>query len=281
MTRLDQELVQRGLARSRSHAAQLINAGRVLHGGVVAGKAAVQVSADQTLQVEPTGEDYVSRAGSKLAGAFRTFPAVAPEGRRCLDAGASTGGFTEVLLALGARQVAAVDVGHGQLAGKLRGDPRVSVFEGMNVRHLEPEHIGGRVDLTVADLSFISLRLVIEALARSTRAGGHLLLLIKPQFEVGRSGLNGQGVVKSDTARRRGVHGVLRAAVQCGLVIGGIAPSEPAGQDGNREYFVWIKVPESPLVPRIEGELDLLADQALQASGVFAEAAGSPTSNGA
>lgn len=281
MTRLDQELVKRGLARSRSHAAQLIESGRVRHDGVPARKASMPVAEDQSLEVETTGPDYVSRAGHKLAGALRAFPAVNIEGRRCLDAGASTGGFTEVLLSRGALEVVAVDVGHGQLAGKLRTDSRVSVFEGLNVRYLEPAGIGGHVDLTVADLSFISLRLVAGALAQSTRAGGNLLLLVKPQFEVGRSGLNGQGVVTSDTVRRRGVHGVLREALALGLEIGGLVPSELPGQDGNREYFVWIKVPESPLVPRIEGELDELTRQVLDASGVFAEVAGSPTFNGA
>ncbi|MBG6185070.1 23S rRNA (cytidine1920-2'-O)/16S rRNA (cytidine1409-2'-O)-methyltransferase [Arthrobacter sp. CAN_A214] len=281
MTRLDQELVKRGLARSRSHAAQLIVSGKVLLDGAPAGKASVQVAGNRILEVEMTGEDYVSRAGHKLAGALRSFPALAADGRRCLDAGASTGGFTEVLLARGAREVIAVDVGHGQLAGKLRADPRVSVFEGMNVRYLQPGEIGGQVDLTVADLSFISLRLVLEALVRSTRPGGNMLLLIKPQFEVGRSGLNGQGVVSSDAVRRRGVHGVLREALVLGLEIGGLAPSDLPGQDGNREYFVWIKVPESTLVPRIEGEPDQLTHQVLDASGVFAEEAGSSTLNGA
>jgi 23S rRNA (cytidine1920-2'-O)/16S rRNA (cytidine1409-2'-O)-methyltransferase len=281
MTRLDQELVKRGLARSRSHAVQLIHAGRVLLDGVSAGKASVPVTGDQSLEVEAAGEDYVSRAGHKLAGALRAFPGIAVEALRCLDAGASTGGFTEVLLSRGAREVAAVDVGHGQLADKLRSDPRVSVFEGMNVRYLQPGDIGGLVDLTVADLSFISLRLVLEALARSTRGGGNLLLMIKPQFEVGRSGLNGQGVVTSDAVRRRGVHGVLREALALGLEIGGLAPSELPGQDGNREYFVWIKVPESTLMPRIDGELDPLTHRIIDASGVFADAAGSPTFDGA
>ncbi|WP_049822729.1 TlyA family RNA methyltransferase [Arthrobacter sp. H41] len=281
MTRLDQELVKRELARSRSHAAQLIVSGKVLLDGAPAKKASTQVTGDQDLAVEMIGEDFVSRAGHKLAGVLNSFPALAADGRRCLDAGASTGGFTEALLTRGAREVAAVDVGHGQLADKLRNDPRVFVFEGMNVRYLQPGDIGGQVDLTVADLSFISLRLVLEALARSTRPGGNLLLLIKPQFEVGRSGLNGQGVVISDAVRRRGVHGVLREALALGLEIQGLAPSELPGQDGNREYFVWIKVPESTLVPRIEGELDQLTHQVLDASGVFAGVSGSSTLDGA
>ncbi|MFJ6003715.1 TlyA family RNA methyltransferase [Arthrobacter sp. NPDC092385] len=269
MARLDQELVARGLARSRSHAAQLIAAGRVLRDGVVAGKASASILPADVLVVEDHGEDYVSRAGNKLDGALRAFPAVVPVGKRCLDAGASTGGFTDVLLRRGAREVAAVDVGHGQLVQQLRDDPRVLVFEGMNVRHLEPDAIGGQVQLTVADLSFISLRLVIASLAAATQAGGEMLLMVKPQFEVGRSGLNRLGVVTSPEARRRAVAGVLRGALECGLDIGGIAQSEVPGQDGNLEYFVWIKVPSSGLMPRIEGELDRLTEQALAQGALF------------
>ncbi|WP_043447059.1 TlyA family RNA methyltransferase [Arthrobacter sp. L77] len=269
MARLDQELVARGLARSRSHAAQLIAAGRVLRGGVVARKPSIAVPPGDVLSVEGQGEDYVSRAGTKLDGALRAFPDIDPAGRRCLDAGASTGGFTDVLLRRGARQVAAVDVGHGQLVQQLRDDPRVQVFEGMNVRHLEPGDIGGPVELTVADLSFISLRLVMAALAGATHPGGDLLLMVKPQFEVGRSGLNRLGVVTSPQARRRAVAGVLHSALECGLDIGGVAQSELPGQDGNLEYFVWIKMPSRAMVPRIEGELDRLTDQALAQAALF------------
>ncbi|MHA7208326.1 TlyA family RNA methyltransferase [Arthrobacter sp. MDT1-65] len=263
MARLDQELVTRGLARSRSHAAQLIAAGRVLRGGVVSLKPSAPTLPADILLVEERGEDYVSRAGTKLDGALRAFPAVDPAGRRCLDAGASTGGFTDVLLRRGAREVAAVDVGHGQLVQQLRDDPRVHVFEGMNVRHLEPCDIGGPVELTVADLSFISLRLVMPALAGATQAGGELLLMVKPQFEVGRSGLNRLGVVTSPEARRRAVTGVAQSALECGLRVAGIAQSELPGQDGNVEYFVWTKVPVGGLMPRIEGESDLTTDRAL------------------
>ncbi len=265
MARLDQELVTRGLARSRSHAAQLIAAGRVMREGVVALKPSTPIRPADSLLVEERGEEYVSRAGTKLDGALRAFPAVDPAGRRCLDAGASTGGFTDVLLRRGAREVAAVDVGHGQLVQQLRDDPRVHVFEGMNVRHLDPSEIGGPVELTVADLSFISLRLVMDALAGATAAGGELLLMVKPQFEVGRSGLNRLGVVTSPDARRRAVGGVVRSALATGLLVAGIAQSGLPGQDGNVEYFVWIKVPPGGLVPRIEGELDRLTDQALNA----------------
>ncbi len=270
MARLDQELVARGLARSRSHAAQLIAAGRVLREGIVARKPSAPIQPAETLQVEERGEDYVSRAGTKLDGALRAFPDVDPTGERCLDAGASTGGFTDVLLRRGAREVAAVDVGHGQLVQPLRDDPRVLVFEGMNIRHLRAEDIGGQVQLTVADLSFISLRLVMAALAGATRAGGDLLLMVKPQFEVGRGGLNRLGVVTSAEARRRAVGGVVRSALGWGLEIGGLARSGLPGQDGNLEYFVWIKVPSRGLIPRIEGELDRLTEEALAQGALFA-----------
>ncbi|MHA7239073.1 TlyA family RNA methyltransferase [Arthrobacter sp. TMS1-12-1] len=269
MARLDQELVARGLARSRSHAAQLIAAGRVLRDGAVARKPSTPVPPEVALAVEGDGEDFVSRAGTKLDGALRAFPDVDPAGRRCLDAGASTGGFTDVLLRRGAREVAAVDVGHGQLVQQLRDDPRVHVFEGMNVRHLEPGDIGGPVELTVADLSFISLRLVMAALAGATRPGGNLLLMVKPQFEVGRSGLNRLGVVTSPEARRRAVAGVLRSALECNLDVAGLAQSDLPGQDGNLEYFVWINVPSRAIMPRIEGELDRLTDQALAQAALF------------
>ncbi len=275
--RLDQELVRRGLARSRSHAAQLIAAGRVLRDGSPTLKASAPVGADQHLIVQGEGPEYVSRAGHKLDGALRGFPDVIPTGKRCLDAGASTGGFTEVLLRAGAHEVAAVDVGHGQLAEALRCDPRVRVFEGMNVRHLTPEQIGGPADLTVADLSFISLRLVLEALIGATKRGGEMLLMVKPQFEVGRAGLNSQGIVTSPSERRRAVWGVLRDALALGAEVAGLARSGLPGQDGNIEYFVWIRVPQSGLMPRIEEDLDPLTDYLLTSSAAFAGIPGSIT----
>jgi 23S rRNA (cytidine1920-2'-O)/16S rRNA (cytidine1409-2'-O)-methyltransferase len=276
MARLDQELVTRGLARSRSHAAQLIGAGRVVRDGTVLRKPSTAILPTDTVSVEVRGEEWVSRAGTKLDGALRAFSGVDPTGKRCLDAGASTGGFTDVLLRRGAREVAAVDVGHGQLVQQVREDPRVLVFEGMNVRHLVPAAIGGPVQLTVADLSFISLTLVIPALAEATEAGGDLVLMVKPQFEVGRAGLNRLGVVAAPDARRRAVGSVLRSALGLGLDVSGLALSELPGQDGNLEYFVWIKVPLGGLMPRIGGELDRAVDQTLVESALF-PTPGSPT----
>jgi len=262
MSRLDQELVSRGLARSRTHAAKLISAGLVSRGGTVLTKASASVAPGDQLTVN-AGPDYVSRAGHKLAGALQAFPEVNPAGLRCLDAGASTGGFTDVLLRAGAREVAAVDVGHGQLVQRLRDDGRVQVFEGLNVRYLEPAEIGGPAALTVADLSFISLTLVMEPLSQATEPGGDMLLMVKPQFEVGREALASTGVVGSEQERRRAVEQVLRSALACGLQVEGIARSPLPGQDGNVEFFLWIKVPLSERTLRIGDELDAAVHQAL------------------
>lgn len=255
MTRLDAELVSRGLARSRTVAATLIKAGRVLVAGSPASKPAYTVDAGTQLELLPGHEEeYVSRAGHKLAGALEHFPQVDPAGKRCFDAGASTGGFTDVLLRRGARQVAAVDVGHGQLVDSLRHDPRVDVYEGLNIRYLNPADIGGVADLTVCDLSFISLTLVMDPLTRATREGGQLLLMIKPQFEVGRERLARTGVVASENERRRAVTQVARAAVSNGLLLRGIGTSELPGQDGNVEYFLLTERAVSGHAHKIEEE---------------------------
>lgn len=242
MPRLDQELTIRGLARSRTQAAQLISEGAVFVAGAPAHKASREVTADQEITVRLSDSDhFVSRAAHKLLGALAAFSEVAPAGKRCLDAGASTGGFTQVLLEVGAREVVAVDVGHGQLVPGLRADPRVRVYEGLNIRELVPELIDGKVQLTVADLSFISLRLVLAPLADATVDGGDLLVLVKPQFEVGRERLAKTGVVGSDQERRRAVSGVAKAALETDLELCGLAPSPLPGQDGNIEYFLWLR----------------------------------------
>jgi 23S rRNA (cytidine1920-2'-O)/16S rRNA (cytidine1409-2'-O)-methyltransferase len=253
MARLDQELVTRGLARSRTHAAKLISDRKVSSGGAVLSKAALQVDADTELTVEAHLEDiYVSRAGHKLAGALEAFPAVVVAGKRCLDAGASTGGFTDVLLRRDAAQVVAVDVGHGQLVAHLREDPRVDVHEGLNVRYMTPEQVGGPAQLTVADLSFISLTLVLSPLAHCTEPGGDMVLMVKPQFEVGKERLSRTGVVSSENERRRAVAQVARAAVDVGLDLQDIAASPLPGQDGNVEYFLWMKRRMTAVLPKIE-----------------------------
>jgi 23S rRNA (cytidine1920-2'-O)/16S rRNA (cytidine1409-2'-O)-methyltransferase len=244
-SRLDAELVRRGLARSREQAAGLIEAGRVLVRGVTARKAAALVDHADPVRVmgDDPAQEYVSRGGHKLAGALEAFlpSGLAVSGRRCLDAGASTGGFTEVLLRSGAAEVVAVDVGYGQLAWSLRTDPRVRVLERTNVRTLAPEAIGGPVDLTVADLSFISLRLVLPALAACTRPEGDLALMVKPQFEVGRERVGSGGVVRDPAARADAITAVASAAADLGLGVAGLVASPLPGPSGNVEYFVWLR----------------------------------------
>lgn len=250
--RLDVELVRRGLARSREHATSLVTTGRVQVAGQVASKPATQVSAGDPIVVTVADDDpgYASRGGHKLAGALAVFTAagLVVTGRRCLDAGASTGGFTDVLLRAGARQVLAVDVGYGQLAWRLRTDPRVQVHDRTNARELTPALLGGPVDLVVADLSFISLRLVLPALAAVTTAGGDLLVMVKPQFEVGRERLGTGGVVREPQRRAEAVGSVAHAAIDVGLTVAGVTASPLPGPSGNVEYFLWLRRPGPPVI---------------------------------
>jgi 23S rRNA (cytidine1920-2'-O)/16S rRNA (cytidine1409-2'-O)-methyltransferase len=242
--RLDAELVRRGLARSREHAAELIDAGRVTVRGAVASKAATAVDPDAPLLVLPDASgvpDYVSRGAHKLVGALDAFAGLRVEGRRCLDAGASTGGFTDVLLRRGARQVVAVDVGYGQLAWSLRTDDRVTVVDRTNVRALVPDDIGGRAELTVADLSFIPLELVLPALTACTEPSGDLAPMVKPQFEVGRERLGRGGVVRDPALRVQAVAGVAAAAWALGWGVAGAARSPLPGPAGNVEFFLWLR----------------------------------------
>ncbi|MBV1780485.1 TlyA family RNA methyltransferase [Paeniglutamicibacter sp. ABSL32-1] len=257
MSRLDQELVTRSLARSRTDAARLIADQRVRVDGMIATKAAKNVAETSAITVQAAaGEEFVSRAGHKLAGALAAFSLIEVAGKRCLDAGASTGGFTDVLLRRGADHVEAVDVGHGQLVPELRADARVHVHEGMNVRYLDPADIGGEVALVVADLSFISLTLVMGALAGATEQDGDLVLMVKPQFEIGREQLSRTGVVHSPDQRRKAVDVVMASAHDAGLGVKGLARSPLPGQDGNVEFFLWLGKdtghnPEASPQPRV------------------------------
>lgn len=248
LSRLDAELVRRGLARSRDHAAGLIAAGRVEVHGVAASKAATSVDADASVRVTIDDADpgYASRGGHKLAGALDAFPGVVVDGRRCLDAGASTGGFTDVLLRSGAEKVVAVDVGYGQLAWSLRTDERVEVIDRTNVRTLTPEAIGGEADLTVADLSFISLPVVLPALVACTRDNGDLLPMVKPQFEVGRERLGAKGVVRDPVHRAEAVVRVAEFAAGLGWRTRGVVRSPLPGPSGNVEFFLWLRHDETP-----------------------------------
>ena len=246
-TRLDTELVRRGLARSRQRAADLIAAGRVQVDGSVATKPAQQVPPGAELHVLGTDRtEYVSRAAHKLVGALDAVESMVPgvlqvHGSRCLDAGASTGGFTQVLLERGASHVVAVDVGHGQIAPQIASDPRVTSLEGVNVRGLTPGQIGGTVDLVVADLSFISLVVALPALLGATDPHSHLLVMVKPQFEVGRERLGSSGVVSSPALREEAVTEVARAAYRLGAVASAVMPSPLPGPSGNHEYFLWLR----------------------------------------
>jgi 23S rRNA (cytidine1920-2'-O)/16S rRNA (cytidine1409-2'-O)-methyltransferase len=243
--RLDAELVRRGLARSRQHAAELIAARRVRVGGAVASKPATAVTTDVALVVsdDPDRPDYVSRGGHKLAGALEAFLPLGLRvaGRRCLDAGASTGGFTDVLLRHGAAEVVAVDVGYGQLAWSLRQDPRVRVHDRTNIRELTPDLVGGPVDLVVGDLSFISLRLTLDALLGVTADDGDLALMVKPQFEVGKDLVGKGGVVRDAGLRAGAVKSVAAAATSRGGGARAVTTSPLPGPSGNVEYFLWLR----------------------------------------
>ncbi|PZS29643.1 MAG: 16S/23S rRNA (cytidine-2'-O)-methyltransferase [Pseudonocardiales bacterium] len=241
--RLDAELVRRGLARSREHAVELITAGRVQVRGVLATKAASGVDNGTPVRVTADSDDpgYASRGGHKLAGALAAFPDINVAGKRCLDAGASTGGFTDVLLRAGAAAVVAVDVGYGQLAWGVRSDDRVQVIDRTNVRSLTPAQIGGRAQLTVADLSFISLALVLPALAACTESDGDLFPMVKPQFEVGRERLGSGGVVRDPQLRAGAVLSVAHAAAALGWYPAGVVASPLPGPAGNVEFFLWLR----------------------------------------
>lgn len=240
-TRLDAEMVRRGLARSRDHAVDLIESRSVLVSGIPASKPATQVDAETSILLAGERNDYVSRGGHKLAGALDTFSEIDIAERLCLDAGASTGGFTDVLLKRGARQVIAVDVGYGQLAWELRQDPRVIVHDRTNIRTISPELIIEPVDLVVADLSFISLTLVIPALVSVSKPGADFVIMVKPQFEVGRENLGAGGVVRDTQLRRSAVSDVANSAYDMGLGTLGVVASPLPGPSGNVEYFLWLR----------------------------------------
>ncbi len=252
--RLDAELVRRGMARSREQAQQLIDAGRVRVAGTTATKPATQVDAAAALVVAEAAEgpDYVSRGARKLLGALAEFD---PDGRlvtgrRALDAGASTGGFTDVLLRAGAEHVIALDVGYGQLAWSLRTDDRVTVRDRTNLRNVSAEDLPYSPDLVVADLSFISLRLVLPVLAAVVAPDADLLLMVKPQFEVGREALGSGGVVREPALREAAVLAVATAAHGSGLGTVGVVASPLPGPSGNVEYFLHLRADAGPPDPQ-------------------------------
>ncbi|ROO84102.1 23S rRNA (cytidine1920-2'-O)/16S rRNA (cytidine1409-2'-O)-methyltransferase [Actinocorallia herbida] len=247
--RLDAELVRRKLARSREHAGQLITAGRVKVAGQVATKAATQVEPSAALVVEESeeGPEYVSRGGHKLAGALAGLPGLDVTGRRALDAGASTGGFTDVLLRAGAAHVVAVDVGYGQIAWSLRTDERVTVVERLNIRDMTPEHVGEPPSLIVGDLSFISLTKVLAPIQACAAPDADYVMMVKPQFEVGKARVGQGGVVRDPEVRKDAVREVAAYAATLGLGVSGVVASPLPGPAGNVEYFLWLKAGAPPL----------------------------------
>jgi 23S rRNA (cytidine1920-2'-O)/16S rRNA (cytidine1409-2'-O)-methyltransferase len=234
--RLDERMVRDGLAESRTRAQALIRAGQVLVDDTPHDKPGTRVRDESSVRVRAGLRRFASRGGEKLAGALDDL-AIDVTGRDCLDVGASTGGFTDCLLQRGARSVVAVDVGYGQLDARLRSDARVHVRDRTNARHLEPDALPAPVSLVTADLSFISLRLVLPALARCAPAADWLLL-VKPQFEVGPEQVGKGGVVRDDALRAQAADAVARAAAALGFAEVGRRDSQVAGPAGNREIFL-------------------------------------------
>ncbi|CAI7978261.1 MULTISPECIES: TlyA family RNA methyltransferase [Parafrankia] len=292
--RLDAELVRRRLVSSRERAVEAIAAGRVRVGGVTATKPATVVDGATSIVLAVDDDPgYASRGAHKLVGAFEAFgvpapgtpglsggpgqpdvparpgspaavagpPALVVAGRRCLDAGASTGGFTDVLLRYGAARVVAVDVGYGQLVWRLRSDPRVRVLDRTNVRNLTPEQVGEPVELVVGDLSFISLVLVLPALRACAAPDADFVLLVKPQFEVGRELLGSGGVVRDVALHARAVRTVVTAAEGLGLGARGVAASPLPGPAGNVEYLAWLRADVRPT----SGEVEAMITAAIEA----------------
>lgn len=239
--RADQLLVTLGLAPSRPRAQALILAGKVYVGEKRVDKAGAMFAETALMAVRGEDHPFVSRGGVKLAGALDAF-GVDPRGKNCIDLGASTGGFTDCLLQRFASRVAAVDVGYGQLAHKLRTDSRVLVLERTNARDLEPAQVGGLADLIVVDASFIGLSKLLPAVTRCLTIGGELVALVKPQFEVGREvASRTKGVVRDPEIRARAISGAVRDVEAAGLVVVGTCDSSLEGPKGNREAFVYAR----------------------------------------
>lgn len=242
-TRLDAELVRRKIARSREQAQTWIKEGRVQVSGFTATKPATVVEPEASIKVNTEDvDDWASRGAHKLLGALDVFErgGLVVKGRKALDAGASTGGFTDVLLRAGANEVAAVDVGYGQLVWRLQNDDRVRVLDRTNIRTLTPEMMGGPAELMVGDLSFISLKLVLPALVECMVDGADMLAMVKPQFEVGKDRLGSGGVVRSSALRAEVTLDVAKYAQSLNLSVRGVTASPLPGPSGNVEYFLWL-----------------------------------------
>ena len=246
--RLDVELVSRGLAESRTHAQSLIDDGRVLVAGAPTDRAARLVAAGEPIRVIGPPPRFVGRGGEKLAAAFDHWDDLhdLTVDAKAVDCGASTGGFTDCLLQHGAAHVTAVDVGHGQLHERIRADPRVTVVERTDIRNLDVIESGGPFDVLVADLSFISLRTVAPALASLCKPLAPMVLLVKPQFEVGRViASRTRGVITDDAVRAEALDQVIDAFGVLGCTSDGVHECPVHGADGNREYLVRLRSPEA------------------------------------
>ena len=257
-TRLDAELVRRELARSRENAVELIAAGKVLVNGIPATKAATQVDSQISITLKDEQAEFVSRGGHKLAGALDHFANLVVADKVALDAGASTGGFTDVLLKRGVKKVVAADVGYGQLAWQLQSDNRVKILDRVNVRSLTKEQVAEEIDLVVADLSFISLKIVLPALIAVAKDDADFLIMVKPQFEVGKEKLGAGGVVRDAALRKEAVAAVAAAAFSLGLGCFGVVASPLPGPSGNVEYFLWLSKAGQAL---LEVDLDLAIER--------------------
>lgn len=238
--RLDQLIFDKGLTESRERAKTSIMAGMVYVNGQKETKPGTQVSEDVTLEVRGDAIPYVSRGGLKLEKALKVFP-VAPEGKTCIDCGASTGGFTDVLLKNGASKVYAVDVGYGQLAWSLRNDPRVVCMERTNVRYLTHEQIPEEMDLAVTDLSFISLRLILPAVYGLLKDHACAVCLVKPQFEAGKEKVGKKGVVRDPAVHVEVLEDFLKYSAGAGFSLNGLDFSPIRGPEGNIEYLAYIE----------------------------------------
>jgi 23S rRNA (cytidine1920-2'-O)/16S rRNA (cytidine1409-2'-O)-methyltransferase len=266
LRRLDAELVKRKIARSREHAREMILDGRVSVNGMEAKKPATGVDGEVSIRVTESGDDrWASRGAHKLLGALAAFEPQGLDlaGTRVLDAGASTGGFTDVCLDRGVSEVLAVDVGYGQLIWRLQNDPRVTVLDRTNVRTLTPDQLDGQADAMVGDLSFISIELVLPALAACVRDGGSLLPMVKPQFQVGKDRLGHGGVVRSPELRAEVTLGVAREALRHGMSTKAVTASPLPGPSGNVEYFLWL-IKDGGVTAPDDEQLQAMVDTAVK-----------------
>lgn len=238
--RIDKILVDRGLVQGRDRAKAVIMEGKVSVNGVKVIKAGTMIDTDSDIDLKGSGQPYVSRGGLKLEAALDHFR-IDPAGMTVMDVGSSTGGFTDCMLKRGAGRVYCIDVGYGQLAWSLRTDPRVTVIERANIRHLEKDRISDSVDIASIDLSFISLTKVLTKIKEFLRADGEIVALVKPQFEVGRADVGKGGIVRDEGKRISAVNSVRGFAEENGFIIIGEFKSPVAGQKGNIEYFLYMR----------------------------------------